>query len=260
MRRYQTFPPLAWGLGLALAPAVASSAPEEIQVYMDELNARGEPGLDVHLNTVLSGVGGPAVAGGAPSLHRWRITPEWSLGLGSGFEAGLYLPLLTVGPGEPLRADGAKVRLKWLAPHGESGFYLGVNDEVGWSDHQIDDHRWNNEVKLIAGWRRGRGFAAVNANVDFGLSGPHRGPATLELDEKVGWRVSKTLTLGIETYNAAGPIRRLSFGGADQSTFATADVHLGRWDLNLGLGHGYGGNLDGWIGKMIISAPIAAGR
>src|SRR5579863_1972303 len=143
-----------WALLLAtLAPAQAQAAPEEIQVYMDELNAAGEPGLDIHVNDVVSGVPGPAFPGGEPSLHLWRVTPEWSLGLGNGFDAGAYLPLATITPDGKLRADGAKARLKWLAPHGEQGFYWGANYEVGYSDRLIDPHHWNNEIKLIAGWR-----------------------------------------------------------------------------------------------------------
>ena len=40
-------------LGGSLLPAVALAAPEEIQVYMDELGKAGEIGLDVHVNDVL---------------------------------------------------------------------------------------------------------------------------------------------------------------------------------------------------------------
>ena len=243
-------------VGLA-SPAMAWAAPEEIQVYMDELNAAGEPGLDVHINDVAQGVAGPAFPGGEPTLHRWRVTPEWSLGLGNGFEAGAYLPLATIAPGGKLRADGLKFRVKWLAPHGEQGFYWGANYEIGWSDRQIDDHHWNNEVKLIGGWRSEHWLAAVNANIDFALSGPHPGPATVDLDEKLGYKLSKALTLGIETFNGAGSLR--SFGQVsryDQSTFLTADTHLGRWDLNAGIGRGYGGNADRLIVKFILGVPI----
>ena len=253
LRSYRALACMA-ALGL---PAFAHAAPEEIQVYMDELNAAGEPGLDVHINDVAQGVPGPTFPGGEPSLHRWRVTPEWSLGLGNGFEAGAYLPMATIAPDGKLRADGVKLRMKWLAPHGEEGFYWGANYEVGWSDSLIEDHHWNNEIKLIAGWRNGHWLAAVNANIDFALSGPNPGPATFELDEKVGYKVAKALVLGLETYNGAGPLRSLGrFSGYDQSTFLTADTHLGGWDLNAGIGKGYGGNADHLIVKFILSVPI----
>ncbi|MBC7492425.1 MAG: hypothetical protein H7241_08290, partial [Novosphingobium sp.] len=64
-----------------IAPVVAHAAPEEIQVYLDEINRPGEVGLDVHINHVLSGDGSPDYPGAESSLHRLRITPEFSLGL-----------------------------------------------------------------------------------------------------------------------------------------------------------------------------------
>lgn len=253
---------LRWAAFLVLlTPVQAQAAPEEIQVYMDELNAAGEPGLDIHVNDVLAGVPGPAFAGGQPSLHRWRVTPELSLGLGNGFEAGAYLPLATISPDGKVRADGAKVRIKWLAPHREHGFYWGANYEIGYSDRLIDPHHWNNEVKLIAGWRDGRWLMAVNGNIDFALSGPNPGPVTLDFDEKLGYRVSKRWTLGVETYNGLGTIHALGqFAAYDQSTFVTVDAHLGRWDVNAGIGKGYGGNADHLILKFIVSVPLVKAR
>jgi hypothetical protein len=53
--------------GFLCSSAVA--APEEIQVYMDELNAPGEIGLDIHNNYVLSGDPGVDYAGEQPSEH-----------------------------------------------------------------------------------------------------------------------------------------------------------------------------------------------
>ena len=219
--------------------------------------ARPASDADIHVNDVANGVPGPAFPGGEPSLHRWRVTPEFSLGLGNGFEAGAYLPLATIAPDGKVRADGAKVRLKWLAPHGETGFYWGANYEVGYSDHLIDPHHWNNEIKMIAGWRNDHWVLAANGNIDFALSGPDRGPVTFDFDEKIGYKLSRRLTLGVETYNGVGPLRSLGrFAAYDQSTFLVADAHLGRWDVNAGIGKGYGGNNDHLIVKFIIGVPL----
>lgn len=240
-----------------LAPVEAQAAPEEIQVYMDELNAAGEPGLDVHVNDVLAGVPGPAFPDGQSSLHRWRVTPELSLGLGDGFEAGAYLPMATIASDGKVRADGVKVRIKWLAPHREQGFYWGANYEIGYSDHFIDPHHWNNEVKFIGGWRDGRWLVAVNGNIDFALSGLNPGPVTLDFDEKIGYRISSRWTIGVETYNGLGAICYLGqFAAYDQASFLALDAHLGRWNVNAGIGKGYGGNTDHLILKFIISVPL----
>jgi len=133
----------------------AHAAPEEVQVYMDEINPAGTAGLDVHLNYVTSGQPGADYAGAEPSLHDFRVTPEFSLGLGSGFEAGLYLPLATLSSDGVFRAQGVKARIKWIAPHAQdSAFYWGANFELGRVAYRLDQNPWNAELKGIAGWRR----------------------------------------------------------------------------------------------------------
>src|SRR6185312_5501331 len=79
-------------VGLALA-APALAADEESQVYMDEMSRPGQFGLDLHNNYVISGDGGLDYPGQMSSLHRYRLTPEWSYGLSKEVELGLYLPL-----------------------------------------------------------------------------------------------------------------------------------------------------------------------
>ena len=192
---------LAAALFALAAATPAYAADEEIQVYMDELNARGVFGLDVHVNDVLRGDGSPGYAGAETNLHRWRVTPEFSLGLGHGFELGAYLPLATIAPDGVLRVQGVKSRLKWLAPHKDEGFYWGLNFEIGRVRRRLDQNPWNSELKLIGGWRKGKWIAAVNGNIDFTVSGPSPGPATFELASKLGCALTPGLTLGIESYN-----------------------------------------------------------
>ena len=167
-----------------LTGCIASSvnaAPEEIQVYMDELNDPGEIGLDIHNNYVVSGDSGLDYSGERPSLHRYRITPEWSLGLSHSFELGAYLPLATIDHRGAF-VDGLKFRLKWVAPrsNGQSWFW-GANFEIGHEDHRLDQNPWSAEIKGIVGLRSGKWTAAANANFDFKVSGPAPTPATLEM-------------------------------------------------------------------------------
>jgi hypothetical protein len=239
----------------AATPALA--ADEEIQVYMDELNLKGVFGLDVHVNDVLRGDGTPAWPGAETSLHRWRITPEWAVGVGHGFELGLYLPLATIAPDGVVRVQGIKGRVKWLAPHGEQGFYWGLNFEIGHVDHRLDENPWNAELKLIGGWRRGRWLAALNGNIDFVVSGPAPAPATLQLAGKVGYALTPALTLGVESYNGMGEFKSLGhLPDNEHATYVVLDAKLGKWDLNAGLGKGYGTNGDDVVLKFVIGVPI----
>ena len=63
--------------------------------------------------------------------------------------------------------------------------------------------------------------------------------------------------VGIETYNGAGSTKAFGrFSSSDQATYLAYDTALGRWDLNFGVGKGYGANADHLILKMIIGFPI----
>ncbi len=238
------------------APAVA--APEEIQVYMYEMDDPGDVGLDVHTSYVATGDRTLDYPGEQPSIRRLRVTPEFSYGLSTTFELGLYLPLATLDSTGRVGADGIKFRLKYIAPHGAGdGWYYGANFEIGRVDHRLDLNPYNAELKLIAGRYAGPWTFAVNGNVDFTVDGPQPAPASFDLDTKLSRAVSKSLAVGIETYNGAGAFRRLgSFGSSEQSTFVTLDTRFGRWDVNFGVGHGYGANRDGLIVKAIIGVPI----
>jgi len=247
---------LATAFGL-MAAGAARAADEEIQVYMNEINAPGQPGLDLHVNDVASGDATPDYPGGQSSLHRVRFTPEFSYSLDDHFELGAYLPLTTLDASGRLRADGWKVRVKWLGKHAERGFYYGINYEVGRVDYGLDRNPWNNEIKLIGGWEGTKWIIGANANVDFALSGPARTPADVQLATKVGYKLKEDTTIGLETYNGVGTIRTIgNFSGSDQSTFIALDTKIGRWNFNAGVGKGYGTSKDDVIVKFIIGVPI----
>lgn len=42
----------------------------------------------------------------------------------------------------------------------------------------------------------------------------------------------------------------------EQAIYGVMDASFGRWDLDLGVGRGYGTNPDNWTVKAIISVPI----
>ena len=247
---------LAAALALTAGPALA--ADEEIQVYMDEMNAPGKFGLDVHTNYVLSGDGGVDDPGLQSALHRLRITPEWSYGLTPDIELGLYLPLMTLDRDGRFAADGIKGRIKFIAPKaaGQDWFW-GLNLEVGRVSHVLDVNPWNAELKAIGGMRKGPWTLAFNGNLDWTISGPRPAPASLDFDTKLSYRLRPDFAVGLESYNGLGSFRRFGrFGENDQALYGVIDTGLGKWDLNIGLGHSYGAARDGWTAKVIIGVPI----
>lgn len=252
---------LIWALAcsvVSLAPQAAHAAPEEIQVYMDEMSLPGQFGLDVHNNFVATGDLVHDYAGEQQSLDRYRVTPEFAYGIRSYLEGGLYLPLATIDRTGRVGIDGAKLRLKFIAPKPESQpWFWGVNFELGGVDNRLDRNPFNAELKGIIGRRMGPWTVAFNANVDFKVAGPASAPASLDLDTKISYALTKTLAVGIETYNGAGEFQHLGqFGSSDESTFLVVDKSFGHWDLNLGVGSGYGSNRDGLTLKAIVGVPI----
>lgn len=249
----------AAALAALASPSLAYAGPEEIQVYIDDMDDPGTFGLDLHLNYV--GTGQSTLrdyAGAEDSLHRLRITPEFSYGITRNLEAGLYLPLATIDRFGHFNLGGVKGRLKWVThPKGNPNLWYGLNWEVGRVDRRLDENPWNSELKGIVGTRRGKWLLAANANVDFVVSGPAPAPATLEIATKASYDVAPKLALGLEAYNGVGELRRLGrFASSDQTVLATADVGLGKWDLNLGAGRGFGTNPDRLVLKAILGIPI----
>jgi hypothetical protein len=249
--------------GCALALALAGTgralaAPEEIQVYEDDMDKPGQFGLDVHNSYVFGRSSPPDYEGEQQSDHRYRITPEFSYGATPNIELGLYLPLATIDEKSNLDLGGTKVRIKYIAPRPTGqNWYWGVNFEIGAVEHQLDINPWNAELKGIVGWRKGPWDVSFNTNLDFAVSGPDKGSPSLQLATKVSYKVLDKLALGVESYDGAGDTRHFGeFSGAGHSLYATADTSIGLWDLNVGIGHGYSGEPDQWILKFIVSVPI----
>ena len=85
-------------LATGLIPLGAQAAQQdEIQVYADDINKPGQFGLELHLNTTPSGRTVPDYPGEITNHHGFRFTPEFSYGVRSDLELGLYLPMLTDG-------------------------------------------------------------------------------------------------------------------------------------------------------------------
>ncbi|GAB3455446.1 hypothetical protein GCM10027321_07940 [Massilia terrae] len=241
---------------LALAAGAATAAPEEIQVYMNEMNKPGEFGLDVHANYVLSGSRELDYTGAQLSRHALRVTPEFSYGLTDSLELGAYILGARDAAGR-YDIGGEKLRLKFIPSAPDSPLFYGANLELGRVDHRFDDNPWNGELKGILGYKGARWTAALNVNVDFKVSGPVPAPTTVELATKLGYAISDGTQLGIESYNELGQASRLGHPGRQaHTTYAVLDTSVKGWDLNLGIGRGNQLASDRWVLKAIIGVPF----
>lgn len=248
------------GLGasalLALA-APAFAADEEIQVYMDEIGQLHKLSLDVHLNHAFNGRNFSSFPGEQGSQGRTRITPEFGYALDGSWELGAYLPLANLSDDGELSIDGVKLRLKYIAPHAAEGFFWGANLEIGYVNDSLDQNPWNGELKGIAGWRSGPWTLAANLNLGFKVSGDVAAPADIGIAAKASYAVTEKTSIGLETYNGFGEVEHPSaLARNDQQIYAVIDTSYHDWDLNLGVGWGYGEPEDHFIFKAIIGVPF----
>lgn len=255
--RFNLFLPISlFSCGFILSnPSVA--APEEIQVYMDEMDAPGHFGLDVHNNYVVSGSTVPDYPGAVPPAYLYRFTPEFSYGLTPSFELGAYI-LTSTGPYSEPSVDGEKVRIKYIAPKADGqNYFWGANLEVGKVDLAMERNPWNAELKGIYGYRTEGWTFAINTNLDWSIQGPAPEPLSLELDSKVAYAVSPKYQLGFESYNAIGPVQQLGpLYDQSQTLYAVIDTAIKGWDLNFGIGRGLSSVSDHVIVKAIVGVPI----
>jgi hypothetical protein len=251
---------LAAAAGLCAQSAYA--ADEEIQVYMDEIGPPHQLGLDVHLNYVPKGRVAPDYPGQEASEGRFRITPEWGYALSPNLELGAYLPLMEVTRHGDVELGGVKGRIKWVAPKpADQDWFWGLNFEIGRVRHELDSNPWNAELKGILGARKGPWTLAANLNVDWVVSGPDQGASPdLQLALKAAYEIGRDTSVGVETYNGLGTTHRLGhLAQQDHKTYVVIDKGFGRWDLNFGVGYGYGEPEDRWIVKAIVGVPIGGG-
>jgi len=225
-------------LGLLAIPAPAPALDRfEIQVYQPDINAPGELGLELHTNFTVRGDREPAFPGEIPPHHAFRMTLEPALGVTSWLELGAKL----------------------VAPHQETGFFIGLNVEVGRVPGAVEQAGWSNELRPFLGWTDGTWLLDLNPIVGYALTGADRFRADLEPAGKVSWNSQRGFALGLEWYAELGFADAL-LAPRDQSHWLFAVVDLaeaagrekGPWELNLAVG----GALTGAADQRVIVKAI----
>ena len=211
----------------------------------------GRFGLDIHNNYVFSGRSTPQYPGEQPPDRVYRLTPEFYYGMSDKFELGTYLLTTRASAGD-VHFDGAKLRLKFIAPHDAArGALWGLNLEIGYTDARVSAYPWNVELKGITGYRAQHWLLAANLNIDRSFS--RTGAATAELDTKFAREIGHSSQVGVELYNelgrasSPGPLNEFS-----QTICTVLDTQLGGFDINAGLGWGLTPSSDHAVFKLIV--------
>lgn len=254
----------AYAYGCALAIAVLSplsrgalAAPDEIQVYTEELNDPGKYGVELHVNYVLKGAKEASFAGEMQSHHRLQATPEFSYGLSKTLEAGLYLPAAMSSDGS-LYGNGVRFRLKYIAPREDGArMFWGLNGEMGQSARRVSDSRLGLELRPIVGYRSPDWLLSFNPILGMDLSPGFSREPKFEPALKAARRTGEGVHAGLEYYGEYGPLHHL-LPAAERAhyLYAVADVEIKGYEINFGIGRGMKAAGDQWVAKAIIAFPF----
>src|SRR5438045_3785543 len=189
-----------------VVPRVVTAQTDEIQVYDGGLAPRGAFNLTLHNNFIAKGLTTLAFAGSLVPDKSLNGVPEWAYGVTAWFEAGLYLPLYSIGTRNGQRRamlDGVKLRLLFAVPRADDRtFFYGVNFEFSYNARQWDPTRVTAEIRPIIGWHLAPVDIIVNPIFDTssdGLKNLDFAPAT-----RVAGDLSDTWVLAVEEYAEFG--------------------------------------------------------
>ncbi len=233
------------------------AAPDEIQVYTDDMNEPGQAGVEIHLNYVPDGSRIVEHSGAIASHHRFQATPEFSYGITKEWEAGMYVPTAIAADGGAY-ANGLRLRMKYIRQQPEgSAWFWGLNTEFGYTAPRVTDSPWAMEIRPIIGLRMARWMLAFNPIIDVPLSNGGFHGAAFEPSVKVMREITRGVEVGLEHYSGLGPLRNLQgWRGQDHTVYAVADMQFKAFELNVGLGRGYHNAADDWVMKAIVALPF----
>jgi hypothetical protein len=242
---------LAAALSVACASAW-SALPDEIQVYTDDLEAPGERGMELHINTTPKGRSTSDYPGEIVPHHGLRVTPELSFGLAQHWDAGIYLPFVRSAEGTEYFA-GPRFRLKWIPvrpAEGDAGYFAGINWEVSFVERRFEQARRTAEIRPIVGYRNPDWLLAFNPIIDTDLAGSQKRELIFAPAFKAARSVSGQTALGVEYYAELGRLSNFAPQSQQSHTlFLVVDAHR----FNFGIGRGLNGASDRWTVKGIIS-------
>jgi hypothetical protein len=247
------------GVLVAAQPATAAQQ-DEIEVYALDINKPGEFGLQWHLNTTPSGRTTPNYPGEITNHHGFRFTPEFSYGVTSDVELGLYLPMLTDANGD-YHFVGVKYRLKWLPVRPKEdgeGWFFGTNSELSRVGYKFSASPWTTELRPIIGYKGKNWLFAYNPILDWDLSNkPRSWEPTFVPSVKLSREMFKGISLGAEYYSDLGRIAHIEpWDKQDNRIYGVIDVDMKPLVFSFGIGRGLTEASDKWTIKAIIDVPI----
>jgi hypothetical protein len=261
---------LMYGLVGAMITGAEAAPRDEVRVYTDSIEEKGEWGLELHFNTVPR----PRVSAVSPGEPRaisgLIVTPELSYGLTDTLELefGFLLPRVRLDDGSSLQVV-PHARAKWIPKKanatGKTGdwFWGGI---VEWSPSPYRRGVTNEDassyfsLRPILGYRSGAWLFAGNLILEWpmGLRNPAASVARPEFAPavKVLRTFSERFATGMEYHGEWGSARKFSPSGEQSHTVYWIFERKKPFWMSLGLGHGLNRNSGGFSIKGSIEIPL----
>lgn len=243
-------------VALAGAPQMAFAQGDEIQVYDGGLAQQGKFNLTWHNNFTPDGVKTPAFPGALVADKSFNGVTEWAYGVTDWFEAGLYMPLYSIGKDRGGMIDGAKLRTLFAVPRADDRrFFYGANFEFSYNAVHWDAKRFTSEVRPIVGWHLRTIDIIFNPILDTAYDGVKNlvfAPTT-----RVAYKFSKMWAVAIEEYADFGPLHEFD-SPSEQShqVFGVVNHSGGFLDFDAGIGLGLTSASDKLTLKLILSRDL----
>jgi hypothetical protein len=242
-------------LGTIGLPSLCHAQSDEIQVYDAGLAEPGVFNLTWHNNYTFAGSYAAPAPGGIAPDHSLNGVTEWAYGVNSWFEAGLYLPLYTVGDGTA-KVNGLKLRALVARPDAANHrFVYGLGFELSYNSRHWDGKRITSEFRPIIGWHLGQFDVIFNPILDTAYDGI--GDMVFAPSMRLAYNMSPKWALALEEYADFGPLNDLASGNEQShQLFAVMDYAGAKLEVEAGLGFGLTAAADDLVFKLILSRDL----
>lgn len=246
-----------------LLSTVSQAAPDEIVVFTDEFEKKGEVGYELHLNYAARARRTPDYPGEQAPYRVFRLMPEVVWGLSDTWNFGLHVPLSYDRNTKSTTIDGIKLRLHNLhikETAKDTNYFYGVNYEISYYKPRITESRYNAELRGILGTNQGDWKFTINPIVTRALSDNASGKhLELEVFGQVMRSFGEHFSLGVEHYSSLGRLRNPTFGPqSEQISYLIAEFKTkSHFEFHVGVGHGWtSATSDKRVFKALIGLPF----
>ena len=224
----------------------AQAGTDEAIVYGDELNHRGEIGMEFYAN--FSAI--PA-KDEQPRQHLFHAIGEFSYGLNDQWSIAAKFPVTRLAGA--WHADGAYAELKYIAPHdAASGLYWGAEIEAGRVSAPGEKRSAVAELAPIVGFRAGRWQLIANPGFEYSSDEEERG-WSFQPRVKAAYAVGRDQAIGVEYHVEAGRLPALSpRRQRNEIAYLTWDTLVAKRKVSAGIGRGTTPVSQRWAFKLVV--------